>query len=533
MFFKLLKEKSVSFFKCYRLPLLAGLLLGTSYIPFPPLGLFFGWIPLWHFIFQQKSLKQVIIGAWVCQFLGTLIGFNWVAYTIHHFGEMPWIVSFLGLLVYCSFANIFMCVAGGLWFVIVKKRPQSPIVFQLLLFPVLYSLSHSLVPTIFPWNMGYSWFYAGLPAFQTAELWGFRFLNTLTYVFNLLFWIVFQHKWDKTGRRAVFAVAGLFVILNISGFYLKRRLPQADSFSRVLLVQHNVGQLKNLKVKERFKGPQEQVYFYLKELTYKGLIKNYQDDKTPEDIHFVLWPEGAYPYLVSKAAGRIKSVSSLAEKLNTPLITGGVSKDGSGYSNSVFVLSRKGRLLKPIYDKSILLAFGEYLPGVFSLPLVRKFLPYFQGYFQPGSGPKTVYLEGVSLGFQICYESLFDFHARDLVNQGASILLNVTNDSWYGAWQEPRQHLYMSLARAVEVRRPLIRGTNTGFSGGVRSDGSLMEISPFNRQWVHLYDVPYRKNPPRTLFLSWGFYINEIFLFLLSLFGLVSFGFGSRKKKVS
>lgn len=532
MFFKLLKKKSGAFFKCYRLPLLSGFLLGASYIPFPPLGLFFGWIPLWHFIFQQKSLKQVLIGAWVCQFFGTLIGFNWVVYTIHHFGEMPWSVSFLGLLVYCSFANVFMCVAGGLWFVIVNKRPQSPIVFQLVLFPVLYSLSHSLVPTIFPWSMGYSWFYAGLPAFQTAELWGFRFLNTLFYVFNLLFWIIFQHKWDRTGRKAVLTAVGLFAVLNMLGVYLKKRLPQPESSARVLLVQHNVGQLKNLKVENRFKGPQEQVYFYLKELTYNGVMKNYQAGKTPKDIHFVLWAEGAYPYLVPKTASWVtEGASLLVEKLNIPLITGGVSKGENGYSNSIFVLSREGRILRPIYDKSILLAFGEYLPGLFSLPLVKKMLPYFQGHFQPGGGPKTVDLEGVPLGLQICYESLFDFHVRDLANQGAAILLNVTNDSWYGAWQEPRQHLYMNLARAVEVRRPLVRGTNTGFSGGVRSDGSLMKISPFNKQWTHLYDVPYRKTPPQTLFMSWGFYINEMFLFLLTLFGLISFAF--RKKPAS
>ena len=523
MSFKFSINSVFSFFKYYSLPLLSAVLMGTAYIPFPFFGWFFAWIPLWHFIYKQKNLKQVLIGVWICQFLATLIGFNWVAYTIHYFGQMPWIVSIIGLFFFCSFANIFMVIAGGLCFILIQKKPQTPIALKLLLFPIFFSLFHTLIPTIFPWNMSYTWLWMQLPAFQTAELWGFRFLNTLFYIFNLLFWLVFKHKWDGIGKTALASAIALLTILNGLGIYLKKRLPSSSQKQlQVLLVQHNIGQLQNLKLKKNFRNIPEQVYFQIKERTYKGLIRNRKTYTNPESIHFILWPEGAYPYLVPKHLSRIKDASSLVQKVKIPLITGGTSRGSKGYSNSIITLSREGKILKPIYDKSILLAFGEYMPGIFSLPFIQKLLPYFHGRFAPGPGPKILNLEGVSIGFQICYESLFDFYIRTLAKKGAQVLLNVTNDSWYGSWQEPWQHLYMSLARAVETRRPLIRGTNTGLSTVIQANGTIMKISPLNKEWTHLYSIPYREKPQDTLFMSWGFYINEIFLLLLSLLGLAA-----------
>ena len=92
--------------------------------------------------------------------------------------------------------------------------------------PFSYSLLSffiPLMPTIFPWNMGYTWLWMQLPAFQTAELWGFRFLNTLFYIFNLLFWLVFKHKWDGIGKTALASAIALFAILNGLGDLFKKK----------------------------------------------------------------------------------------------------------------------------------------------------------------------------------------------------------------------------------------------------------------------------------------------------------------------
>ncbi len=81
---------------------------------------------------------------------------------------------------------------------------------------------------------------------------------------------------------------------------------------------------------------------------------------------------------------------------------------------------------------------------------------------------------------------------------------NLTNDAWYGAWQQPYQHLYMTLARAVEVRRPLVRSTNTGISASVLGSGEILEQSPTNEEWYSVYEIPYATTPPDTLFMTTG-----------------------------
>ena len=502
----------------YTAPFVSGVLLGTGYIPFPPVGAFIAFVPLWLFIFHQKNLKTVLIGAWLCQFIATLIGFNWLAYTIHTFGDMPWLVSLIGLLFFASFSNIFIVFASGLWFLLIKKLTKQQVLLKLTLLPVLFSLLHSLTPNLFPWNLGYVWM-VGFPALQTAEIWGFRFLNTLFYVFNLLFLILYQHKWDSTGRKALAGAFGLFLFLNLFGFYLKKRVAKGEEQLNVILVQNNIGQLKNLKTRD----PARRSYRKSKRLTYQSLFRARKKYKKTKFIDFILWPEGAYPYLIPKEDNSSEPLSSFVSRLKIPILTGGSGKEGSHYTNSLFVFNRNGKLQKPIYDKVKLLAFGEYLPLADQVPFIKKFFPYFVGRFKKGEGSQVVQLESKKIGVQICYESLFDYFTRDLARKEAQILVNITNDSWYGSWQQPWQHLFMSLARAIELRRPLLRATNTGFSTVIQADGTIMKRSPLNKSWQSFYTVPYSKTPPQTLFMTWGFYINEIFLLLLVLLSYIPF----------
>jgi len=98
--------------------------------------------------------------------------------------------------------------------------------------------------------------------------------------------------------------------------------------------------------------------------------------------------------------------------------------------------------------------------------------------------------------------------------QGAHVFVNVTNDSWFGTWAEPRQHLFMTLARGIEFRRPVIRSTNTGISTVMLADGTILERSPLHREWFQSYDVPYRKDPFSTVYQSYGYRLVPAILFL-------------------
>src|ERR1700684_4495578 len=95
-------ENRASFLRPLSLSILSGLLIGTSYIPFPPWAIFFCFVPLWISWMNENSWKRIFWTGWLTQFVLTLIGFNWVAYTVHEFGHMPWILAVPVLFLFCT-----------------------------------------------------------------------------------------------------------------------------------------------------------------------------------------------------------------------------------------------------------------------------------------------------------------------------------------------------------------------------------------------------------------------------------------------
>ena len=520
-FFEVMK-KIKKIFTFYALPLLSSALMGLSYIPFPPWALFFCYVPLWLFALRQKRLKPLLTGAWICQFFGVLIGFNWVAYTIREFGLFPWPVAILGLLAFASFTNLHIPIALGFWFFSRKwfEKIKNGCAREFCVFlslPLYCALCMQYYPMIFEWHFGYTWLYAGWPAFQTAEIWGFWFLNTLTLFFNLFF-LLFVLKWDRgfitklqyrqiRTWRMIGVWAVIFATLNVYGWRLERQVPKPDKEARVLMVQANIeNPVKAYKKSKR--DPRPLALFKLRAETQKHF---YGWGQKPD---FIIWPEGAYPYSIQHDGQTAQNNygQKQARNLQTPIVMSATAEGPGGETNSVFVFNERGDMVQPPYDKTLLLAFGEYLPGEKWFP-VKKLLPYYNRSFSRGTGEyKTINLNGVNLGFQICYEGLFDFFTRDLALEGAQILVNVTNDSWYGDWQEPYQHLYMTLGRAIEVRRPLIRVTNTGFSAFISARGKVGPVSDLNTQTSWIQSAPYYSVGKQTIFSRWGFYINSVFL---------------------
>ncbi|PPD47973.1 MAG: apolipoprotein N-acyltransferase, partial [Methylobacter sp.] len=98
------------------LPILSGIFIGTSYIPFPPWASLFGFVPLWLFWLRQTRLRPVLLGGLLTAFVFTLIGFNWVALTLHQFAHLDWPWAIVGLMLYGVIANLYVPVAGLFWF---------------------------------------------------------------------------------------------------------------------------------------------------------------------------------------------------------------------------------------------------------------------------------------------------------------------------------------------------------------------------------------------------------------------------------
>jgi apolipoprotein N-acyltransferase len=492
----------------YLLAVVSGVLLGTSFIPFPPWAIFFCFVPLWLVWLEEPSWKTVLWTGWVAQFVGTLIGFNWVAYTAHEFGHLPWPVAIPALLLFASFANLYMPLAGLAW-LLYSRTFKLGVAGKLWALPVLMSIGERVFPMIFDWNFGYTWLWAGFPAFHLADIVGFMGLSSIGLFFNALL----LQAWLKAREGArwwpwAVSVPVLFLALNVWGSLHGRPHP-TDASLRFLVVQANIGNQEKVAAEQG--QAQDAVLDQFYQLTRQGLAGR-------PAVDFIVWPETAFPELIEDPhlqTGYAALLRETVADLDAKLITGGYSRlaGANKVTNSFFVLSETGEWLVPPYHKTILLAFGEYFPGADLVPSLRTLIPEI-GDFGRGPGPTVLDTGQAKLGAQICYEGLFDWFSRRLANQGAQVIVNLTNDSWYGAWQQPYQHLYMTLARAVEVRRPLVRSTNTGISAAILASGKVLETSPTYADWQHVYEIPYARNPPATLFMTWGFWLIPTLLAL-------------------
>jgi apolipoprotein N-acyltransferase len=157
------------------------------------------------------------------------------------------------------------------------------------------------------------------------------------------------------------------------------------------------------------------------------------------------------------------------------------------YYNRLFLLDAQGRILGS-YSKQHLVPFGEYVPLSRLLFFVQR-LVQAAGDFSPGTDARPLALGAQRYGGLICYEAIFPALARETARLGANVLVNVTNDAWYGITSAPYQHFEMARWRAIENRVPLIRCANTGISTVFSATGRSGATIALNKTGYHVYEV--------------------------------------------
>ncbi len=500
-------------------PILTGLLIGTSYIPFPPWAILFGIAPLavaWYRLAITSSaalsarelrsllLKGFFLG-WLAQFILNAIGFHWIAITAIEFGHFPIWAGGLTLMAFCSLAHLYSGLSGALALYVFKKLQQrgitlAPAAFVTVVFS-FFSLIEALWPSIFPWHLGYTWLWAGFPGVQISDVIGFEGLNLVSLTCNALFaigWI----KWAKSGKtfllRArpsvgwIAASMALFVGTNLTGIGREQPWREGTEELKLLIVQGNIGNYEKLIVEQQKDFSTPIVSTYLR-LTGQGF-------KDHPDASFALWPETAFPDFLDLAFQQERNWQTLHKFVvaqKKMILTGAYSHDHTKKEtyNGFFAMTPDASHISQPYRKSILIPFGEKFPFSDIIPYMKWLFPGL-GSFGQGGGPSVMKLDGFHLGPQICLESLYPTFSASMARQGAEIFSNVTNDSWFGKTFEPHQHMIMTLARAIENRRPLLRATNTGITTVALADGTILEKSPIGKEWVGAYTVPFKKNPP-------------------------------------
>jgi apolipoprotein N-acyltransferase len=452
--------------RAYLLAAISGALLASSF-PRPGFSLlaWVAFVPLLISI-SSKSPRGAFKLGMTCGLVAYGGILYWINIVMTTYGKLSWMVSF-SLYVFLS-AYLALYVACTAYF---TRRGEEAGISPLLSFPLLWvglEYLRAFALTGFPWaSLGYSQ-YRTLPLIQIADITGVYGLSFLIAFANVVIYRIIRGMAKRDGAPYPAGSAVLLVLLLVAtlgyGFY-RLKSPEKGAPLRVALAQGNIPQ--DVKWDPAFQESTLAVYEQLSRQACAG------------GCDLLVWPESALPFYLQSNVGYAARVKSLATGLKTYLVTGSPAFDMAGgktrYLNSAFLLAPDGEILGRS-DKMHLVPFGEYVPLARLLPFVSKMVVGI-GDFSPGSAPTPLDIGKGKIGVLVCFEGIFPELSRAYVREGSRLLVNITNDAWFGRSSAPYQHLSMTVFRAVENRVPLVRAANTGITAIIDSRGHIRAMT--------------------------------------------------------
>ncbi len=347
----------------------------------------------------------------------------------------------------------------------------------------------SMLFTGFPWNLfGYTWGNTPVMA-QLVSISDIYMLTFLTILWASSFALFFTSKINSYKKISFFLLIATTILT--CALYGKNRI---ESYSlktlpdkKIILIQPNI------KQEEKWK-PENLTPNFLQLINMTENQLQSADIKNDTEM-FIIWPETALPLFFSEDIGvknRIRQTLEIGPKNKTFLITGALTKgknDGE-FHNSLLVYNQKGEITN-MYHKSHLVPFGEYMP----LENVIDIAPIvgFKG-FQSGGGPKTLEItDTFKISPLICYEIIFPNNVINRNETTPDVIINITNDGWYGHSTGPYQHLMQSRFRAIEEAIPVIRVANTGISAVITPLGEVVRAIELETEETISATIPAKK----------------------------------------
>jgi apolipoprotein N-acyltransferase len=368
--------------------------------------------------------------------------------------------------------------------------------------------------TGYPWDLA-AYIWSGSDAMmQSAALWGSWGLSLVT-VFALGLPALLLRMDRRVARNAVIAMVIVLGALYGGGLW-RLSNPVADTDTLVRIVQPNIAQSLKISADDR---PRQIDTLMRLTLQTPGF----------EKVKAVIWPESAANYLLEREPALL-SVLAQAAPADGVLITGaprGTPTSGplTEVWNSFAAIDRKGQILGTA-DKFHLVPLGEYVPLREIFPFINKITPGSMN-FSPGPGPRTLHLPGLPpVSPLICYEAIFPGAVTDSSDR-PGVLINITNDGWFGTSTGPFQHFVSARYRAVEEGIPLLRAANTGISAVVDAYGRVETRS--NMVVEAVIDAPLPAALPPPPFARYG----TIAVLPLLMLALVPMLFSRRKSSIS
>lgn len=461
---------------------------------------------------RHRVLQSLLLGV-----LMSMLCFPWVAYAIKNFGQIPWVIS---IFIWILFA--FINEPQFFFFALLyKKIPRNPLAFAL-----VYTALDFAIPKLFHDTMGHSLFLA-TNLRQAASLGGAPLLTFVIIFVNAWLGLALSDfvkarssSWLPVLKRSLRWAVITLLIFSALQFYGKKEreklqalADQASQSVRFAGIQANIGDFDKVAAESGLLHAGEKIMDAYFRLSEQALAQTPKPD-------ILVWPETAYPSNFRSPSNpmqlfRDQRLESWVQNHSVPLFFGGYDEVNNLDYNSLFMLypaPLNSSVLSSdlqVYHKAVLLPFGEYIPGFGRDSIFKQLFPA-MGFFGTGPGAQvfdaqTAGGKGPSIKISplICYEALFPDFTMEGLKKGSQLILNLTNDSWFGSYGEPELHLILTTFRSLETRLPQLRVTNTGISTYIKPDGEITEATGIQKEGLVSAQVPVVKPPP-TLLVRWG-----------------------------
>jgi len=429
-------------------------------------------------VVSRRPLSAVFGYSWLLGlslFSGTLY---WIAFTYHRYADKPYLESVSMVLLLSGVEAIFVAASVGAA-IVISRRLRLSVMVALPTTWVAGELIRSVFPIGCPWAfLGYA-LARDLSIIQIAGITGAYGVSWLIVFVNAALFSLtlgIEHR-DKRRTIAISLGGCVLAVVGFGIFQLEgARRVVSDKILSVGIVQGGLPQTFH------FKRESVPSAFSAYEAATDMLSRSHPDLVIwPENaIGFLFQADGFYPDSLNLEREYRSKILELARRDHTPLLFGAPAfyfGNPLSMRDRAYLISAQGQLLN-YTDKIELVPFSEYLParsilGRFMNPLIPRPFPITAGHTK-----QVLYLDNIGLGAVICYEANFPYVNRQLVEAGSEVLINISNDTWFGRSSAPYQLLSIDVFRAVENHVPLIRVANSGISAVISPTGQIKGATP-------------------------------------------------------
>ncbi|HEY7403672.1 MAG TPA: apolipoprotein N-acyltransferase [Candidatus Angelobacter sp.] len=435
------------------------------------------------------TLWQGFLIAWVSGVVWYVGTCYWIYPVMNRYGGLAPVAAVLITAAYCLIMALHHGVFG-LLVVLMARRSTMGNRRPLLLAPVFWTAIEFFRDRVtgVPWNPLGGAQVDNIPFARIAQTTGVYGLSFAVMLVNCAFVAALL----LVGRRRInLLISAAAAALALQIGVLAKPAP-FEATEQAVLVQQNVPLLDQPQWTPR--------YF---DQTMADLVKTSVEAEPRQPANspgLIVWPESPAPFFI--ADPRVQRwLVAMAQDRNSFLVIGslGETRDPSGQPqnlNSALIMDPSGNALGR-YDKIHLVPFGEYVPFKDLLFFAKK-LTREVGDMGRGTQRKVFDIGGTHVGVFICYESIFPNEVREFAANGAQVLINISDDLWYGETSAPWQHLQMTRMRAMENHRWVLLATNNGTTASIDPFGRVVKEAPRNVRTVLL--APYAPENESTFY---------------------------------